>query len=150
VSHGRTIIATLLVSTLFVVVAYAQPDYEQQAVRAAILEYIEGWYEGDSVKVQKNVHSELTKRRLVVEQGVEKSELRQESALTFLRRVQRGGGKGTPLSAQKKDITVLDVHGSMATAKLEAWGWVEYMHLVKENGQWHIVNDLWELKEPVR
>ncbi len=43
-----------------------------------------------------------------------------------------------------KEVTVLEVHGRMASVKLEAAAWIDYMHLAKFNGRWVIVNILWE------
>jgi hypothetical protein len=42
-------------------------------------------------------------------------------------------------------VTILDIYGSAASAKIYASGWVDYLHLAKWNGRWVIVNVLWEL-----
>lgn len=42
------------------------------------------------------------------------------------------------------DVTVLDKHRNMATVKMVSDNWVEYLHLVKLNGQWKIKNLLWD------
>jgi hypothetical protein len=43
-------------------------------------------------------------------------------------------------SAQKQEITVLDVNGDIASAKLVTDKWVDYMMLAKSNGDWKIVS----------
>ena len=44
------------------------------------------------------------------------------------------------------DVTVLDVFENAASAKIVASDWVDYLHLARWNGEWKIVNVLWELK----
>jgi hypothetical protein len=34
----------------------------------------------------------------------------------------------------------------LATSSIIASGWIDYVHLARWNGQWKIVNVLWELK----
>jgi hypothetical protein len=36
--------------------------------------------------------------------------------------------------------------GNAASAKVVASDWVDYLHLARWNGEWRIVNVLWELK----
>ena len=45
-----------------------------------------------------------------------------------------------------KDVTVLDIFGNAASAKIIASDWIDYLHLAKWNGRWVIVNVLWEVK----
>lgn len=42
------------------------------------------------------------------------------------------------------EVKVLDKHRNMATVKMVSDNWVEYLHLVKLNGQWKIKNLLWD------
>jgi hypothetical protein len=37
------------------------------------------------------------------------------------------------------------VYGNAASVRVYASGWVDYLHLAKWNGEWKIVNVLWEL-----
>jgi hypothetical protein len=38
------------------------------------------------------------------------------------------------------------VYRNAASAKVVAGGWVDYLHLVRAEGGWQIINVLWELK----
>ena len=46
----------------------------------------------------------------------------------------------TNLSEKKEQITVLDIAGDMASAKLVTAHWVDYITLSKWNGEWKIVS----------
>ncbi len=53
---------------------------------------------------------------------------------------------GTPKEQQQKDITILDRFNNAAVVKVVASGWIDYLEEVKFDGQWKIINVLWELK----
>jgi len=62
----------------------AQTAADSSAIRAAALDYIEGWYEGDA--------------------------------------------------------------GRAASVRVDATGWIDYMHLAEVDGRWVIINVLWETR----
>ena len=43
------------------------------------------------------------------------------------------------------DVTILVIYGGMASVKIVAGVWVDYMHIAKVDGDWKIVNVLWEM-----
>jgi hypothetical protein len=51
-----------------------------------------------------------------------------------------------PPPVQQHDVTILDVYGNAASVKVVANTWVDYLHMVKWDGEWRIVNVLWEMK----
>jgi hypothetical protein len=120
---------------------------EIEAIKQTVMNYIEAWYQGDPERGAKSLHPELAKRivRTLPESGPDT--LENMSATKLTERWGSGDGKTTLPENQKKEVTVLDVHGRMASVKLETAAWVDYMHLAKFNDQWVIVNILWELKK---
>lgn len=48
----------------------------------------------------------------------------------------------------KKEVVIFDICGSIALVKLTADEWVDYMHIVKLNGEWKVVNVLWGFNDP--
>ncbi len=46
----------------------------------------------------------------------------------------------TPVADRKEDITILDVSGDVASVKLVATAWTNYMTLLKQNGAWKILS----------
>lgn len=44
-------------------------------------------------------------------------------------------------------VIILDVYNRIATVKLYSDNWVEYLHLIKLDGKWSIVNLLWQNKD---
>ena len=77
-----------------------------------------------------------------------KSRLDSMSAMTLVQYTRAGGGRKTPKDAQMKDVTILDRFGNAAVVKVVATNWIDYLQVAKYNGDWKIVNVLWELKDP--
>ena len=117
-----------------------------EAIKETVLGYIEAWYKGEPERGVKSLHPELAKRIVRLNPETGRNTLEQMSSSTLAKRWGSGDGKATPISHQLKKVTILDVYGHMASVKLEAAAWVDYMHLTKFNGEWVIVNILWELK----
>jgi hypothetical protein len=142
---------SILVVVLFVLLgisgAHAQSvsPADRAAIKGAALDYVEGWYEGSTERMERALHPDLAKR-IVRTNPQGQSRLDQMSAMSLVQGVRRGGGKDTPKEQQQKDVTILDVFENTASVKAVMSGWIDYMHMAKYNGRWVIVNVLWELK----
>ena len=135
---------SLLTLLLLVLPAHAQSDADTAGIRQAALDYIEGWYEGDTARMARAVHPEVAKRIVITENGV--SRVEHMGASKLVSNVRGGGGKKTPRERQQKDVTILDRFENAASVKVVASDWIDYLHLAKVDGRWVIINVLWELK----
>jgi hypothetical protein len=124
----------------------AQSPADSAAIRAAALDYVEGWYAGDATRMARALHPELVKRIVVADTTTRKSVLQNMGASALVNGTRHGYGKTTPKERQTKEVTILDIFGNAATAKSNMADWVDYMHLAKVDGRWVIVNVLWEWK----
>lgn len=141
--HKITI--TICVMFLAVVSNANAQSANEAAIKQAALDYIEGWYEGNAERMERALHPELAKR-IVRSNPQGNSRLDQMGAMTLVQGTKRGGGKNTPKEKQLKEVTILDVYENAASVKIVASDWIDYLHMAKFNGQWVIVNVLWELK----
>lgn len=114
------------------------------AIEATALDYIEGWYAGDPDRMSRALHPALAKRMVHVEGGV--SVLDDMSAERLIAGTRAGYGKETPPERQRNDVTILEVFQDAAAVKVDAGDWIDYLHVVKFDGRWVIINVLWELK----
>ena len=122
--------------------ASAQTPADSAALRTTALDYIDGWYAGDGTRMEKALHPELAKRMAYIDLG--RSRLIQMSAMTLVQSTRAGGGRETPAAERNNAVKILDIYGASASVRVDAGGWVDYMHIVKWNGEWKIVNVLWE------
>jgi hypothetical protein len=135
----------LLAGFALLPVSYGQSAEDTAGIRQAALDYIESWYEGNPERMERALHPDLAKR-IVRRNPNGESQLDHMTASTLVENVRKGGGKKTPPEKQQKDITILDVYENVATVKLVASSWIDYLQIAKFNGRWVIVNVLWELK----
>lgn len=124
----------------------AQTAADSAGIRAAAMDYIEGWYAGDAARMERALHPELAKRVVTTDPRMGRSQLESIGAMTLILRTKAGGGSHTPVERQQKDFRLLDIFNNAAVAKIVASDWVDYLELAKWNGRWVIVNVLWEYK----
>jgi hypothetical protein len=142
--------AVLLFTLAAAVPAAAQTSADSSAIRAAALDYAEGWYEGDADRMSRALHPELVKRIVVADTATGRSVLQNMGASALVNGTRHGYGKSTPAERRQKDVTILDIFGNAASAKAVMADWIDYLQLAKVDGRWVIVNVLWERKPGAR
>jgi hypothetical protein len=101
--------------------------------------------------MERALHPQMVKRRVLLDAASGKSALDHGDAQRLIQATRPAPGeKARPLGNRRRDVTILDVHGNAATVKVDADDWVDYLHLVKWNDEWRILNVLWELRAPAR
>ncbi|HWN19996.1 MAG TPA: nuclear transport factor 2 family protein [Gemmatimonadales bacterium] len=141
----------MLLSAALTATAQGQTAADSTAIRAAALDYAEGWYEGNADRMARALHPELVKRIVVRDTTTGKSMVQGMGASVLVNSTRHGYGKETPKERQRKDVAILDIFGNAASAKVMMADWVDYMQLGKVDGRWLIVNVLWERKpQPAR
>jgi len=123
----------------------AQSAADSAAIRAAALDYIEGWYEANGERMARALHPELAKRIVNTDSSAHVW-VRDMGATELIRDAAAGGGSRTPAAQQRKDVRILDVFQNTASVRVDASTWVDYLHLVKWQGRWVILNVLWEIR----
>jgi CubicO group peptidase (beta-lactamase class C family)/ketosteroid isomerase-like protein len=120
-------------------------SFDSAAIRAAVLDYVDGWYEGNAERMERAIHPDLAKRIWHPNPDRGPSRLDNQTAMTLVLSTRRGGGQQTPEAERRRDVEILEIFGNAASARARMSGWVDLMHLARANGQWKIVNVLWEL-----
>jgi hypothetical protein len=121
---------------------WAQHAKDSAQIVETALNYIEGWYTGDTLRMDKALHPDLIKRRY----DVSKNTLGNLTKPMMMEFTRAGYGKKTPADKIKNEIKILDIYSDIASAKAESYDFVDYMQLIRVNGQWKILNVLWDRK----
>ncbi len=136
-------LACLLLAA-FPVPTFAGTAADEDAVRAAVLDYVEGVYDAKPARIERSVHPELAKR------GFGRwatADPYREIPMTFKGLVELAANYAKEVyipDDAPKDVIVYEVLDQTASIKLIAeWG-IDYMHLAKYDGRWMIVNVLWQ------
>ena len=130
-----------LTIVLFTLPAASQPQKpsDETAVRGTVADYIEGYYTGDASRVEKSLHPHYLKHMIIT--GVdEQLRIVDKTGLELVQEVRTHGPSDLPVSERNEQISVLDIKDDMASVKLVAAHWMDYMTLLKSNGRWKIVS----------
>lgn len=146
----RTLLPALVVAGLTggVTAARAQaPD--QEGVRLAAMDYLEGFYEGSDEKLRRSIHPEVDKfgfYRPTSGDAYARVPMSYEGMFRYAEGVREG--RGVPPADAPKDVVVLDVQDQTAAAKVVAWWGTDYLQMARYDGRWMIVHVLWQSVEP--
>ena len=108
---------------------------DSSAVRATVTNYIEGWYTGDARRMEQTLHPHYVKHMIHGDIPV-----RERTGAQMVEDARSNNAAGIPQALRTEQVTVLDVAGTIASAKLVTPGWVDYMTLSKVDGQWKILS----------
>jgi hypothetical protein len=113
---------------------------EETAVAETVLDYFEGWFDGDAARMERALHPELVKRSLEVD---EKS-LNETTAQWMIDATDRGVGKAQDPGDRRIEVEVEDVYGGIANATVRSAVYREYIQLARTEDGWKIVNTVWQ------
>lgn len=105
------------------------------AVRATVTNYIEAYYTGDAARMEQTLHPHYLKHMIHADIPV-----RERTGAQMVQDVRANNAAEIPQARRTEQVTVLDVAGTIASAKLVTPGWVDYMTLSKFNGVWKILS----------
>lgn len=138
------LIAVLMTALVALGAGRIEQNADRQAVERAVLDYVDALYEVKPELVDRGVHPQLAKRGFSrAPDGSYRESTMSFAQLRSLSERWNAQGRVDPKTA-RKEVVVLDLLDKTASAKLVAsWG-VDYMHLAKYDGEWKIVNVLWQ------
>ncbi len=125
--------------------ADAQGADPRDAVRRAALDYVEGFYEGDSTKHIRSIHPSVYKYGFFYREREGRyngSQMRWEGFHQYTRDIRRTGEK--PPAGAPKEVVVFEVLDQTASAKVTAFWGIDYLLLAKYDGKWMITHVLWQ------
>ena len=126
-------------------ISVAQTE-NHRAIEKTRLNYVEGFYEGDTLKLKAALKPKLYKFGYWKNKdtGIYEfsSQMTYQKALDYANKVRNNKSQKDENAIRK--IEVLDVGHHIAAAKVTAWWGIDYMLLSKDNGQWMIEQVIWE------
>src|SRR5205823_8785969 len=114
---------------------------DESAIESVVLDYFEGWFEGDAARMQRALHPELAKRS----PGADGA-LQSDSAEEMIEATAQGVGKTRlPEDGDPRIVVeVVEVYDTIASAIVRSAVYWEYPHLVRTPTGWKIANALWQ------
>lgn len=119
---------------------------DEAAIRSCLLDYFEGWFDGDTVRMDRALHPGLAKHALG-------QDLHHSEALDVITKEEMveatrlGKGRSRDLPDRAIRIDVASVSGDIASAIVHSAVYVEYALMVRTGDGWRITGALWRWAE---
>ena len=143
--------AVFFIMTTFTLNATPLPDIpvaneaDRKAITTAARNYIVSQHISSRELMAAALHPKLVKRTYWGK-GSQQETILETSRETMLNVAENYNRNGDKFPANPRvEIKILDIDQRVASVKLSADDWIDYMHLVKNpQGQWQILNVLWQ------
>ena len=136
----------ILASMVFITSCFAQENNESIDIKMTCLNYLEGWYSGNADRMEKALHANLIKRRKITLKKTGRDLINQATANDMIEYTEAKMGLKEN-ATQNIEIIILDIYNEIATVKTVTSDFIDYIHLVKFNSEWTIINVLWDVKK---
>ena len=126
----------------------SQTQVDSLAIKQVALDYIESQHNVNPAQFERSAHPRMVKRTFWTNKKTGKEYLRETftDAMILLAETYNVNGDAFPENP-KKEVIILDIFDKTASVKLIADDWIDYMHIVKLNGKWQLVNVLWQFND---
>ncbi len=127
---------------------FGQTKQDSIEIKKIALDYIESQHNPDPNRMANALPPRMVKRTFWKDKGTGKDYIREtttESMILLAESYNKNHDKFP--SNPKKEVIMLDISERTASVKLIADEWIDYMHIVKINNYWKIVNILWQYKD---
>jgi hypothetical protein len=112
---------------------------EEAAIVDVVLDYFEGWYDGDPARMTRALHGELAKRSLSPTGSVETI-----TAQAMIDATAEGRGRRDDPEERRLEVKVEHIYDTIANVTVMSVPYAEYVQLVRTSDGWKIVNTLWQ------
>ncbi|NRR33348.1 nuclear transport factor 2 family protein [Oxalobacteraceae bacterium] len=144
-------ILVLSIAALLPLLALAADPNDHQSVERAVLDYIESQHKAEPALMARGVDEQLAKRTYW--QAADGTEFIMKTDYeTMLKVAQTFNKDGNKFPTHPRaEIKILDIDNRVATVKLTADEWIDYMHLYKnQHNEWKVINVLWQYHDAKR
>jgi hypothetical protein len=118
---------------------------DQDAIRSAVLDYVEGWFDGDAGRMRRALQPELVKRCRGIE-GEDPDALETLSAAEMIEATAEGVGRGEDAADRRIEIEIGYAEAGIASVTCSCHRYVDLLHLILMPDGWKIVNSVWSLR----
>jgi Putative lumazine-binding len=115
---------------------------DEAAIVGAVLDYFEGWFEGDAARMDRALHPELAKRS-IRQTSSDPDRLETITKRQMVDATAAGVGRRRDPGDRRIEVHVQDMSGTIANVTVRSAVYVEYLQLARTRDGWRIVNALW-------
>jgi Putative lumazine-binding len=115
---------------------------DRTAIEGTIADYYLGWYDGDPDRMARALHRELAKRGWLRDESGHAA-LDVDTFDSMVEGARQGAGRRSDPAERRYETRAIEVHRDIASACVHAVPYVDYLHLVRTEAGWRIINALW-------
>lgn len=144
-------IITVIILASFACVAIASQSDDHKKIERAVLDYIESQHKVKPELMKRGLDKKLAKRTFWKSKSNSEFilETDYETMIRVAKTYNKDGNKFP--ESPRVEIDIFDIDNRVASVKLTADDWIDYMHLYKnENNQWKVLNVLWQYHDEKR
>jgi hypothetical protein len=120
----------------------AKPE-DLVAIRAAVLDYFEGWFDGDPIRMDRALHPGLAKQAIGQDQNRSET-LDVTTRDEMVEATTRGLGRPRDLPDRAIRVEIAGVSGDIASVIVHSAVYVEFVLLARTSDGWRITATLWQ------
>ncbi len=117
------------------------PD-EAAAIQSCLLDYFEGWFDGDTARMDRALHPGLAKHA-IGQDPARSGVLDLTTKAEMMEATRQGLGLARDVSDRAIRIEIASVSGDIASAIVHSAVYVEYALLARTGEGWRITGTLW-------
>jgi len=118
---------------------------DEEAVRAVVFDYIEGWFDGDAERIGRALHPELVKRCRGIE-GDDPDALETLTQQETVEATAQGEGREEDADDRQISVEITYLGENISSATCVCHRYVDVLNLIRMPEGWRIVNAAWELR----
>jgi len=118
---------------------------DEVAVRSVVLDYVDGWFDGDAGRMERALHPEQVKRCRGIE-GDDPDALETLSAREMIDATAEGEGRREDAADRQIEVRIDYLSGGIASVRCFCHRYVDLLHLIEMPDGWKIVNSAWRLR----
>ena len=122
-----------------------RPD-DTAAIERCLLDYFDGWFDGDPVRMDRALHTGLAKHALG-QDATRSDRLDVTTKEEMVEATRMGLGRGRDLPDRAIRIEIASVSGDIASVVVHSAVYVEYALLARTSDGWRITSTLWRWAE---
>lgn len=115
---------------------------DSAAIRSCLLDYFDGWFDGDAQRLDRALHPGLAKHALG-QDAVRSERLDVTTRDEMVAATQHGVGRQRDEPDRAIRIDITSVSGDIASAIVHSTVYVEYALLARTGDRWQITSTLW-------
>ena len=118
------------------------PGSREEAIIKTALDYSDGAYSGDADRMARAIHTDLNKLSFA-RRSPAMGLVAGYSTYSGLVELTRLSVMNVDPEKRRTEVSVLESTDDVACVRLKSSQWCDYLQMIKDNGQWKIINVLW-------